>query len=293
MKNTLVKSGLVLLLLSAVFVPVRVIGQPQVIGLYFDRALTQRLADCPETSPGTIDTLYLAVHGFTTPIEGIEFQISFPPQMPWIGDVELDNGLWIGNPVEGRMLAFFSPVDASSPVIIQEFVVIWLCEGCTTTDIVINIAPYQGSGLLRAVTSDLEFEDVIGLTSVVCPEYICKGCKDGEITTTARATSAIPASAQCVLDCPAGDGGVILPGTLPGEHHTPDLDGDGLVSIVDFAHFAPTVYMMIPFDPDMDFYCSGNIDLIDFVLFTRHWEHSNITPVVPSTWGNIKARYSD
>jgi hypothetical protein len=260
--------------------------------LYFDRALTQRVADCPDSPPGSVlDTLYLAVSGFTTTIEGVEYQISFPPQMPYIGDVELDNGLWIGHPDPGRMLAFFSPLDASSPVIIQEFVVLWLCEGCTTTDIVINIAPHPMTGSLRAVTSALEFEDVIGLASIVCPEYICKDYEDGENAATARAMPAIPASEQCVLDCPAGDGGVILPGTLPGQHHSPDLDGDGLVSIVDFAEFA-LVYMG-PFDPDKDFYCSGNADLIDFVLFTRHWQHSNSTPVVPSTWGNIKARYLD
>ena len=292
MKRTLVKSGLVLLLLSAVLAPVRAIGQPRLIGLYFDRALTQLVADCPDSPMGTvIDTLYLAVSGFTTPIEGIEYQISFPPQMTWIDDVELDNGLWIDYPDQGRMIAFFSPLDASSPVIIQELVVAWLCEGCTTRDIPITIAPHPMTGSLRAVTSELEFEDVIGYTSIVCPTFAFKGCKHEENAVTTRAMPAIPVSEQCVLDCPAGDGGVILPGTLPGQHHSPDLDDDGVVTLVDFAEFA-LIYMG-PFDPDKDFYCSGNHDLIDFVLFTRHWGNSESTPVVPCTWGNIRARYSD
>ena len=94
-----------------------------------------------------------------------------------------------------------------------------------------------------------------------------------------------------VFACPAGDGGVILPGELPGEHHTVDFDNDGLVGIVDFSYFAAAY--QFSFDPDMDFYCSGNLDLIDFVLFTRHWLHSGSIPVEPSTWGRIKAKFSE
>ena len=89
----------------------------------------------------------------------------------------------------------------------------------------------------------------------------------------------------------SANAGVILPGTEPGQHHSPDLDGDRVVSIVDLSLFA--VDYLISFDPDMDFYCSGDVNLIDFVLFTRHWEHSASIPVVPSTWGNVKSRYLD
>ena len=289
MKRALVRSGLVLLLLSAAFAPVRAIGTPS-IALYFDRALTQRHAVCPDSPPGTVlDTLFVAVGGFTTPIEGIEYEILFPPEIIWIGDVELGNGLKIGNPINGLSMAFFAPQDASSPVVIQELIVIWICEGCTITNIPIAFAAHPMTGSLRAVTSDLVFEDVVGYSSWVCAT--CIACNHGAITTTSRAVSAIHASEQCVLDCPAGDGGVILPGGLPGQHHSPDFDEDGVVSIVDYAEFG--VSYLMSFDPDKDFYCSGNIDLIDFVLFTRHWQHSVGTPVEPSTWGNIKARYLD
>jgi hypothetical protein len=236
-----------------------------------------------------VDTLYVAVSGFTTPIEGIEYKITFPPEIIWLGDVELDNGLKIGDPVSGLSMAFLTPQAASSPVLIQEIIIMWMCEGCTTTNIPITFAAHPDTESLRAVTSDLVFEDVVGHTSLVCAS--CIGCKHGQAAKTSRAASVFPASEQCVLDCPAGDGGVIIPGELPGQHHSPDLDGCGAVDIVDFALFA--LEYPFYFDPDKDFYCSGNIDLIDFVLFARHWRHTATIPVVPSTWGNIKSRYSD
>ncbi|UCG50603.1 MAG: hypothetical protein JSW58_10370 [Candidatus Latescibacterota bacterium] len=289
MKRALVRSSLVLLLFSTAFIPVCAIGQPS-IALYFDQALTQQHADCPDAPPGTVlDTLYLAAFGFSTPIEGIEYKIQFPPEIMWIGFSSPERGLKIGDPINGLSMALFTPQDASSPVIIEELIILWLCEGCVTTNILIEFAAHPMTGSLRAVTSDLVFQDVIGYTSVVCGG--CVGCAPEGITTASRATTAGYALEQCILDCPAGDGGVILPGELPGQHHTPDLDGDGFVSIVDFSLFA--VEYLMSFDPDKDYYCSDNVDLIDFVLFTRHWLHSGSIPVEPSTWGSIKAWFLD
>jgi hypothetical protein len=290
MKRTLVRFGL-LLLLSAALVPVQAYGQPSIIALYFDRDLTQRVIDCPDSTP-VVDTLYVGISGFTEPIEGIEYRVIFPDEIAYIGYVELGRGLKLGNPIEGLSMAFFTPQDASSPVLIQEIMVVWLCEGCVTShDMLITLAAHPVTGSLRAVTSDLAFEDVIGFTSVVCPWYV-----EGEheiAATQSRPVYTIPAAEQCVLDCPAGDGGVIIPGTLPGQHHSPDLDDNGEVDIVDFALFAMHYDPVPIFDPDRDYYCSGNLDLLDFVLFTRHWEHSEDIPVRQSTWGNVKALYSE
>ena len=290
MKSALIVSVLLLLLVSVASVPVHATGTPS-IALYFDQALTKQYADCPESPPGTVlDTLYLAVSGFDVPLEGIEFLISFPPEVMYLGDLQNNNSLRMGIPDQGVSMAFITPLDASNPVLILELGILWMCEGCATTNIVIEFAAHPATGSLRAVTSDLVFEDVIGYPSYVCGTV--PGSSPVVTTTTPRAVSEGQASEQCVLDCPAGDGGVIIPGDPPGQHHTPDLDNDGLVSLVDFSLFAAT-YIDLIFDPDMDFYCSGNLDLIDFVLFTRHWLHTGSVPVEPSTWGHIKERYSD
>lgn len=246
-------------------------------------------ADCPYAPPGSVlDTLYLAIEGFTTPIEGIEYRIQFPPEIMWIGYTEPDLGLRIGDPENGISMAFFDPVNAYDWIIIQELIVLWLCNGCTTTNIPIEITVHPSTSFLRVVTSDLVFEDVTGYTSIICGG--CVGCWAAEAAATLpRAVPSDYQSEECVLDCPAGDGGAVLPGGLPGEHHSVDWDGDGCVNITDFAMFA-SIYIS-SFDPLMDFYCSNNIDLIDFVLFTRHWLHSWTIPVESNTWGHIKALY--
>ena len=289
MKRVLVKSGIaLLLLLFASLVPLTAAGTP-CVAVYFDRALTRQYADCPIAPPGSVlDTLYVAVFGFSTPVEGIEFSIDFPQEVMYVADLEFSGGLRIGNTVEGVSVALFTPLEASNPVLLYEVLILWMCNGCTSVSFPIVPLPHPATGHLRAVTSDLVFEDVVGLTSLVCP--FCTDDGPQPVAATARGVQRGSVSQMCILDCPAGDGGVIIPGEPPGEHHSPDLDGDGLVSIVDYSYFA-MVYYLAPFDPDKDFYCSGNIDLKDFVLFTRHWQHSEITPVESTTWGNIKARY--
>ena len=288
MKNTLVAIALVLMLLASAS-PAD--ADTPILQIYFDRDLTQYYADCPYGPPGSnLDTLYLAATGFSTPIEGIEYSIVFPPEVLWVGDLAPDNGLNIGSSPEGNSIAFLSPLDASSPVTIVEMLIIWNCDGCyPVNNIPIVVTVHPVTGLLRAVTSDLVFEEAVGFTTTICAT--CLGCSPAKTTLPPSKAPAEVATEQCVLHCPAGDGGVILPGDPPGQYHSLDLDNDGVVGLVDFSYFA--IPYASAYDPDMDFFCSGDIDLIDFVVFARHWLHSGSIPVEPSTWGKIKAHFSN
>ena len=289
MTRVLVQSGLVLLLVFAAFAPIQATA-PAVVSVYFDRALTKHYADCPDAPPGTVlDTVFVAVDGLSAPLEGIEYRILFPPEVVWLAEIGSERGLRLGTSDNGISIAFFTPVEGPGPVIVQELLILWLCDGCETTNIPITVEAHPSTSALRGVTSDLVFEDFIGYTSYVCGT--CLGCSPERASAGFTAVTAGNTSAQCVLDCPLGDGGVILPGELPGEHHTPDLDGDGMVSIMDFAAFGTTY--PVAFDPAMDFYCSGSLDLIDFVLFTRHWLHTGTIPVESRTWGHSKAQFAE
>lgn len=287
MTRALIAFGFVLLL-SVVICPTDTPAVPH-FAVYFDPALTQSVASCPFEPPGTVfDTLYVAADGFDTPLEGVEYKLTVPSELIWIADLDLGNGLQIGASVSGTSIAFFEPVDASGPVIVQAIVVLWLCNECSTFRDEVSLTPHPATGSISAVTSDLGLTNVVGLPAVVCP--LINGVDPGTPTTLYHAPAAGQAAVQCELDCPAGDGGVILPGGLPAEIHNPDLDNDGVVTYSDWAEFATYLHAM--FDADADFYCSGAIDLLDFVLFTRHWEHSAPVGVEPSTWGRIKAQFT-
>jgi hypothetical protein len=171
MKRILIISGLVLFLASASLTPVHATGH---IALYFDQELTQVWDECPAAPLGSVlDTLYIAISGFSSPIEGIEYRVLYPPEITWISDVTSDRGLAIGSTDYGLSMAFFEPLDAYSPVIIQEILILWNCDECEPYNTIpIEIAAHPASGSLRAVTTDLVFEDVVGHGGWVCYPYV-------------------------------------------------------------------------------------------------------------------------
>jgi hypothetical protein len=81
------------------------------------------------------------------------------------------------------------------------------------------------------------------------------------------------ASDGCRLNCPAGDGGVV---NLEGAgNHSPDMNGDGQVTVADFALFAAD------FGGDAvcsDFDCNGGVTVADFALFASHFIHAGSVP---------------
>jgi hypothetical protein len=84
---------------------------------------------------------------------------------------------------------------------------------------------------------------------------------------------------------------VVLPGTLPAEIHSPDFDGDDQVNEADYEEFANAY--QAAFDANYDLYCSDNLDLRDFVLFTRHVLHTAPVQTESTTWGRIKAMFPE
>jgi hypothetical protein len=290
MSKFLIVTGLTAALLIAFLIPAGS-AAAATVGVYFDRELTQQSTECPNAPAGSVlDTIYVAISGLAEPIEGIEFKVDFPPEIIWLGDVYPGNALMIGQTPYGVSMAFLDPPYSPERLEILKILVLWNCESCYTPDIPISVVAHPATESLRAVTSDLMFEDVVGQTSIVCG-WCCSGETPGMDSGMPRTTAMALTHAECVLDCPAGDGGVIIPGDPPGVHHSVDLNDDDIVDLVDFAMFAE-VYTSI-YDASVDYYCTGNIDLIDFVLFTRHWLHTASVPVRESTWGAVKMRYAD
>ncbi len=124
---------------------------------------------CPSAPPGTVlDTLYVAIEGFSTPVEGIEYVILFSPEILWVANIGPEIGIEIGYPTSGLSIAFFTPQVASSRAVVQELLILRMREECMATDILIEFAAHPATGSLRAVTSDLAFQDVVGWPSVVC-----------------------------------------------------------------------------------------------------------------------------
>ncbi len=85
-----------------------------------------------------------------------------------------------------------------------------------------------------------------------------------------------PAMPECVLVCPAGDGGVIDP--IPVGIRNVDFNASGAVDLPDLAAFAasyPTAANPdAPYEVCLDFNCNGSISLADFTVFAFHYRHA-------------------
>ena len=60
-----------------------------------------------------------------------------------------------------------------------------------------------------------------------------------------------------------------------GNVRSPDINGDLIVDIIDFAIFGPGFPSPPkPYDPCLDYNCDGLVDIIDFSIFGQHFLHS-------------------
>jgi plastocyanin len=78
--------------------------------------------------------------------------------------------------------------------------------------------------------------------------------------------------ADCLLNCPAQDGGVIAAGAGP-SNKSPDIDGSGQIDLVDISLFAQA-FPPNPYDFCVDFNCDGAIGLVDLANFAIHFGHA-------------------
>ena len=84
-------------------------------------------------------------------------------------------------------------------------------------------------------------------------------------------TFTVQLAGDCVLNCPAQDGGVITAGAGPSDKSS-DLNGDGVVGLVDLSLFA-LAFPPNPYDFCADYNCDGVIDLVDLSIFALHYTH--------------------
>ncbi|UCG50538.1 MAG: hypothetical protein JSW58_10035 [Candidatus Latescibacterota bacterium] len=80
----------------------------------------------------------------------------------------------------------------------------------------------------------------------------------------------------CILVCPQCPPTIIGPGP-PGGTKSPDLDGNGMVNLVDLSIFA-SAWPPGPYLYCADYDCSGFIGLQDLALFAAHYQHMGPIP---------------
>ena len=141
-------------------------GQAPRVTVYFDEALSHMHQSCP--GPG-VDTLYVVAENFNAMLAAIEYSIDYSPlhnYLVWIGDFDLPLTT-IGSSPTGISIAWSTPRDGFSPLLVQKVAVFWQCSGCLGKDVVdVNAHPLFGLRALR--WPDLTYIRGWGMKSGIC-----------------------------------------------------------------------------------------------------------------------------
>lgn len=141
------------------------------VSVYFDENLQFTQGNCPAAPIGTVQlTLYVVANNFGIWMNGIEYQIFYPPELFIAGDIMIPGAISIGNSPMGIGIAFPVPVNAFTQAVVQRVSALWMCNSCTPgIDHPIDVMPYPGQPWVRAVEwPGLQPHIGIGMRSLVC-----------------------------------------------------------------------------------------------------------------------------
>ena len=141
------------------------------VAIYFDKGLQYQQADCPAGPIGTVfDTLYVVANNFGIWLNGIEYQIFYPNQLMFLGDMMVGNAISIGNSAAGIGIAFPTPLEAFTQAVVQTVNFVWMCDHCIEDiEYPMVVMPYPGQPWVRGVEwPNLNVHIGIGLKSLIC-----------------------------------------------------------------------------------------------------------------------------
>ena len=142
------------------------------VRIYFDEGLNFTTANCPQAPIGTVtQELYVVAENFDIWMNAIEYTISYPPQLIFLGDILEPGDLSIGNSQTGIAIAFPIPRNAFTKMVVQRVFALWMCSGCVhpNWDAPIDVYGYPPRGLIRAVEwPNLNVHVAWGIESIIC-----------------------------------------------------------------------------------------------------------------------------
>jgi hypothetical protein len=141
------------------------------VAVYFDEGLQFQQGVCPGAPIGTVQqNLFVVANNFGIWMNAIEYAISYPPQLAFLGDLMIPGAISIGNSPTGIAIAFPVPQNAFVQNVVQQVSVLWMCNDCALNqDAPLIVLPHPSFGLVRAVEwPNLNTHLGVGMTSLIC-----------------------------------------------------------------------------------------------------------------------------
>jgi hypothetical protein len=147
-------------------------GWPPHMQIQFSNGL--EAADCPDAPPGSIiDSLYIIARFVDCWMQGFEFKVSYPPAIMFLEDYLLcEPDLWIPpfpTSETGLSISCKYPIPCSPHCVVDKVHFMWMCHGCTVTDIPVVVIPFGPEGRICITCWPDDFViHLIGMTSLIC-----------------------------------------------------------------------------------------------------------------------------
>ena len=157
------------------------IAQVPNVQVYFDPAHTQTQAICPGGAPfaGPPVELYVVMNNWNFNITGVDFSISYPPALQWLGDNLPDplTMVTIGNSPTGIAIAYANccAQDGFLAVEVLRPLVLWGVCDCNQGPQPLVVGGYGPLGKTSPTAvrkEDFEEFSGVGMTSLICPGII-------------------------------------------------------------------------------------------------------------------------
>jgi len=157
------------------------IAQVPNVQVYFDANHTQTQTNCPGGAPfsGPPVELYVVMNNWNFNIQGVDFSISYPPALQWLGDIlpDPDTSIMVGNSPTGIAIAYANCCyqDGFQAVEVLRPLVLWGVCDCNQGPQPIVVG--GNTALAKTSPSAIRREDFaefagVGMTSLICPGFI-------------------------------------------------------------------------------------------------------------------------
>jgi len=157
------------------------IAQVPNVQVYFDPNFTQTQAQCPGTAPfsGPPVELHVVMNNWNMNVTGVDFSISYPPALVFLGDNLLDpeTTAKIGDSATGIAIAYGNccTQDGFQPIEVLRPLVLWGVCDCNQPPQPLVVGGYTPLG--KTTPSAIRREDFVefsglGMTSLICPGAI-------------------------------------------------------------------------------------------------------------------------
>jgi hypothetical protein len=159
------------------------------IQIYFDEALTQAQAPCPDAPIGSVtDTMYVVANNFGMWMSAVEFMVEYPiAKVAWIADL-YDTPLHTGSSPTGTTIGWSVPKNAFDGAVLLQVLFVWNCQQCGGSENTPwRIVPNPMTGYLRAVEFGTnQVVDAVGMLSVICATTPVENSTWGQIKALYR-----------------------------------------------------------------------------------------------------------